>query len=188
MVIRNCQEDSVAKKDKKLEKGKKGKARVEKKAARKAGKAVSKKVAKKAGVKSAKKAVAEAAVKAAAAKAAQKPGKKKGKKAGKAGKAVLAQAELLAAPVAEAAAEEPVAPVAEAPAEQAAPEAAAAAGEAAATKTLPPIEKGEPWKTVSVKMPVSRLAAIDAAAKAYGDAGVTRSEYIRLALDEFLVK
>lgn len=77
-------------------------------------------------------------------------------------------------------------------AEAAAPEAAEAPKAAAAPEkpalSLAPIAEGEQWKTVSIKMPVSWVETIDKAAKAYGDEGVSRSEFIRMALEEFLAK
>ena len=45
---------------------------------------------------------------------------------------------------------------------------------------------GEKLKTISVKMPGSLVEAADAAARAYGEAGVSRSEYIRLAIEKML--
>ena len=61
------------------------------------------------------------------------------------------------------------------------------APEAPAQKTpaYTPVE-GEPMKTVSIKMPVSLVEAADAAAKAYAPEGVSRSEYIRLAIEKLL--
>ena len=57
--------------------------------------------------------------------------------------------------------------------------------EAPAAVAYEPSE-GEKLKTVSIKMPESLVAAADAAAAAYGEEGITRSEFIRLAIEKLV--
>lgn len=121
-------------------------------------------------------------------KAAKLTAAKAAKKAAKKAAAEKALKELIEAVEPVAAVEEPVAPepaeveavVVEAPEEEKPVEKPALA--------LAPAAEGEPWKTVSIKMPVSWVETIDKAAQAYGDEGVSRSEYIRMALEAFLAK
>lgn len=130
------------------------------------------------------------------AKVAKKMAKKGAKKKEKSKEKVKSKDELAAAAAVEA--EKP----AEAPAEQkpepveakapaAAKQPAAAKVEApaapAAQTAFPEAAEGEQWKAVSLKMPVSHIAVVDAAAKAYGENGVSRSEFIRIALDTFIL-
>lgn len=48
-----------------------------------------------------------------------------------------------------------------------------------------PVE-GEKLKAVSIKMPASLVDAADKAAAVYGDTGVSRSEFIRLAIEKLV--
>ena len=58
------------------------------------------------------------------------------------------------------------------------------AEEAAASIAYAPVE-GEKLKVISLKMPESLIAATDEAAAAYGE-GVTRSEFIRIAIEKMV--
>jgi hypothetical protein len=51
--------------------------------------------------------------------------------------------------------------------------------------TYEPVE-GDKLKTVSIKMPESLVEAADKAAAAYGEEGISRSEFIRLAIEKLV--
>lgn len=122
--------------------------------------------------KEAKKALKKLVVEKEAKKAKKKAAKRAVQGALLAAESLVAE-EIAAVAVEEPAVEEPVA-VAE-PAEEPAPK----------EPLYTPVE-GEPLKTVSIKMPVSLVEAADKACKVYGGEGVSRSEFIRIAIEKLV--